>query len=77
MLSTDQLSINSSTSLRGQLSTESSTPLSSQLTVLIGLWIRNYSTRRTLGELDDRILDDIGIDRIAAEQEVKKPFWRN
>lgn len=32
--------------------------------------------RRRLARLDDRLLRDIGIDRIAAMGEISKPFWR-
>ena len=32
-------------------------------------------TRRQLGDLDDHILKDIGIDRARAEQEAKRPIW--
>ncbi len=32
--------------------------------------------RRALRQLDDRLLDDIGITREAAEREAAKPFWQ-
>ncbi|MBL8667879.1 MAG: DUF1127 domain-containing protein [Rhodospirillales bacterium] len=33
--------------------------------------------RHQLGELDDRLLRDVGIDRATADREALKPFWRN
>ena len=32
--------------------------------------------RRALGELDDRLLADIGLSRTDAVAEARKPFWR-
>ena len=32
--------------------------------------------RRTLGELDDAMLKDIGLTRAEVEHECAKPFWR-
>lgn len=40
-------------------------------------WIRNHTTRRKLGELDNNLLRDVGIDPLAAAQEASKPFWQN
>jgi uncharacterized protein YjiS (DUF1127 family) len=31
--------------------------------------------RQHLGALDDRLLRDIGIDRLSVEEETKKPVW--
>lgn len=31
--------------------------------------------RMTLGQLDDRMLKDIGLERAAAEAEAKRPLW--
>jgi uncharacterized protein YjiS (DUF1127 family) len=39
------------------------------------LWYERSRQRRRLAQLDDRLLRDIGIDRIAAMEEVSKPFW--
>ena len=33
--------------------------------------------RQTLAQLDDRILRDLGISRLEAEREARKPFWRD
>ncbi len=40
------------------------------------VWQGRVAGRRHLLELDDRLLDDMGIDRVAAEAEAAKPFWR-
>ncbi len=40
------------------------------------LWYERTRQRRHLAQLDERLLGDIGIDRIAAMKEVSKPFWR-
>jgi uncharacterized protein YjiS (DUF1127 family) len=33
-------------------------------------------SRRLLATLDDRMLQDIGIDRAAVSRELSRPFWR-
>ncbi|CAO3419482.1 DUF1127 domain-containing protein [Azospirillum sp. YIM B02556] len=43
---------------------------------LLGLWRQRVVTRRELGYLDDRMLQDIGFNRLDAEREMSKPFWR-
>jgi uncharacterized protein YjiS (DUF1127 family) len=40
------------------------------------LWYERSRQRRRLAQLDDRLLQDIGVDRVAAMKEVSKPFWR-
>jgi uncharacterized protein YjiS (DUF1127 family) len=40
------------------------------------LWYCRAGQRRQLRRLDDRLLRDIGIDRIAALRESEKPFWK-
>ena len=39
-------------------------------------WYFNYRTRRQLAELDHYQLQDIGISRSDAMNEVGKPFWK-
>jgi len=43
---------------------------------LIFVWSERARGRRALGELDGRLLDDIGVSRTAAAIESAKPFWR-
>ena len=39
-------------------------------------WRERTQTRRQLMLLDDRLLRDIGINRVQAQSEAEKPFWR-
>ncbi len=39
-------------------------------------WHDRYTQRRELLQLDDRLLDDIGLTRADAEAEAGKPFWK-
>lgn len=43
---------------------------------MLGLWRQRVITRRELGYLDDRMLQDIGFSRLDADREMSKPFWR-
>lgn len=43
---------------------------------LLALWAARQRQRRELGELDERLLRDIGVTRAAALREADKPFWR-
>jgi uncharacterized protein YjiS (DUF1127 family) len=38
-------------------------------------WLERARQRRTLAELDDRLLCDIGITRPQAEREAARAFW--
>lgn len=40
------------------------------------VWQARAQQRRSLSTLSDRMLSDIGIDRVAANAEAGKPFWR-
>jgi uncharacterized protein YjiS (DUF1127 family) len=42
----------------------------------LGCWYQRSRQRTALGALDDRLLDDVGLDRDDVEREVRKPFWR-
>ena len=42
---------------------------------VIGVWIERSRQRRALANLDDRLLDDVGISRSEATLEIAKPFW--
>jgi uncharacterized protein YjiS (DUF1127 family) len=39
-------------------------------------WQERARQRRALADLDDRMLDDIGLRRADVAQEAMKPFWR-
>lgn len=39
-------------------------------------WMDRYRQRRALMKLDDRMLKDIGLNRLDVERETEKPFWR-
>ena len=43
---------------------------------LLRRWGQRHRQRCDLAELDDRLLDDIGVTRERAEKELRKPFWR-
>jgi uncharacterized protein YjiS (DUF1127 family) len=40
------------------------------------LWRHRANSRHALSQLSRRHLDDIGIDRVSADIEASKPFWR-
>jgi uncharacterized protein YjiS (DUF1127 family) len=40
------------------------------------LWRSRRHGRQLLGGMDDRMLRDIGVHRVEAEEEARKPFWR-
>lgn len=40
------------------------------------VWHRRRQERRLLAAMDDRALGDLGLSRIDARQEWRKPFWR-
>jgi uncharacterized protein YjiS (DUF1127 family) len=39
------------------------------------VWLDRVRQRRHLGELDDRLLRDIGLSRAEVEHEISRPFW--
>lgn len=43
---------------------------------IVFLWRERIHQRRMLMTLDQRLLQDIGIDQAAAAAEYRKPFWR-
>lgn len=43
---------------------------------LVALWVDRARQRRILATFDDRLLSDIGVTRLEAEREARKPFWR-
>ncbi len=40
------------------------------------LWQARDNMRRHMASLDARLLDDVGLDRRAVEEETSKPIWR-
>lgn len=42
----------------------------------LATWSERMAQRQHLVELDNRLLDDIGMDRGEALKEADKPFWR-
>ncbi len=51
------------------------TLLAEQVRRLVVRWSALRRERLELAELDDRLLRDIGIDRITALREAERPFW--
>jgi len=47
------------------------------LVALGAFWAERARQRRRLMALDDRMLSDVGLDRVRAEAEYEKPFWRD
>lgn len=43
---------------------------------LVEVWLERRRQRRALLELSDHLLKDIGLNRVDAWQEARKPFWR-
>ncbi|KAA0010229.1 DUF1127 domain-containing protein [Billgrantia pellis] len=37
---------------------------------------QRHHSRRRLVDLDQHLLDDVGLDRPTAQREARKPFWR-
>lgn len=48
-----------------------------QVVVTIVKWEERHRTRKALAQLDNRLLDDIGITRADAQLETQRPFWRD
>ncbi|RCX32350.1 DUF1127 domain-containing protein [Thioalbus denitrificans] len=55
---------------------ESATRVLHRGIVLLLEWNQRARQRRQLARLDDYLLRDIGLSRVDAEQEARKPFWR-
>jgi len=43
---------------------------------LFDVWVERIRMRRELARLDDRMLEDIGLNRIVADREANKSFWQ-
>ena len=49
----------------------------SEILGLLQSWRQRYATRLALGELDDRLLADVGLTREQASFESSAAFWRS
>jgi uncharacterized protein YjiS (DUF1127 family) len=43
--------------------------------VQVMTWETRYRTRKSLRDLDDHVLKDIGLSRAEAQKEAARPFW--
>ena len=50
--------------------------LATRLIEVLLQWQDRASQRRRLGQLSERMLSDIGLDRADVRREIDKPFWR-
>ena len=48
----------------------------SDAAALINVWRFRRRERRVIGQLDDHMLRDIGLNRLAAEQIAARAFWK-
>ncbi len=51
-------------------------PLGKRVLRELRCWQQRARTRRQLAQLDERLLQDIGLRAIDARQEYLKPFWK-
>src|SRR5688572_2398636 len=50
--------------------------IAAALMTVLTSWRRRYVTRRQLRALDRHGLTDIGLDPVARDREIAKPFWK-
>jgi len=43
----------------------------------VGTWRQRLRLRRKLSHFGDHLLNDIGLDRHLADEEINKPYWRS
>lgn len=48
-----------------------------RLFAAVVVWQQRYELRQHLLEMDERLLEDIGLSSARARQEAAKPFWRD
>jgi len=48
-----------------------------RLVATMATWQQRYELRRHLLELDQHLLEDMGMSRAKARQEAAKPFWQD
>ncbi len=62
------------------LQTATPLPLGAELAVTVAVvltkWSRRQRSRRALAQLDDHLLQDVGLDRRAAHIEARRMFWQ-
>lgn len=58
-----------------KLRIETRSPLARTLDKVI-FWHERARQRRTLLQLEDHLIADMGLDRAEVQQEARKPFWR-
>ncbi|HMJ43153.1 MAG TPA: DUF1127 domain-containing protein [Pseudolabrys sp.] len=51
-------------------------PIRSGLIGTIAIWVVRRRQRRALAQLDDHLLEDVGLSREQARREAGKPFWK-
>ncbi len=49
--------------------------LAGKLLDVLFSWQERANQRHALTQLDDRLLRDVGLDRVDVDREVAKPFW--
>jgi len=47
------------------------------MAVMVTKWDRHRSTRKALHGLEPHLLEDVGLTRDAADNEARKPFWKD
>lgn len=47
------------------------------MAVTLTKWDRHRRTRKALSRLEQHFLEDIGLTRDAADNEARKPFWKD
>ena len=45
--------------------------------VVIATWETRHTTRKSLRNLDNHLLRDVGLDPMTASTEAERPFWRD
>ena len=48
-----------------------------RVAAVLTAWERRARERRTLAEMPEHMLKDLGISRVDARREADKPFWRS
>ena len=78
------MNVNSTVSGSNSVSFAPSTPFQSAIVAavtpvvdLFATWRQRAVDRRQLQELDEQLLQDIGLSRGDVEIEISKPFWRS